>query len=420
MNGPGSHFKVPTRHKSDGVSNADFISYAAARPSGTDSRAVWAATCNTLSDLRPSIGAMNFYSKYMTDTAWSVRVAAHEIAHALWFSQESMEDNSLVKKRERSVRGTHRRMVAGKHVQEKAKAHFGCDSRGHGAGGRRLPSGKSDPSLEGTPRAGRADGTHSRCRLLHGSDDGGVRGYGILPRELEHGGADELGHRSVCDFLEKKCNTADNLAAKYPHMFCDAKDTETLRCTSDRRHVGTCTASIVEDKGSLLDKDVCPVVSLEFHEISSGTTYRTCSDENVDYLRGSLTGGGSWCLDAELLETKDGNGHKSVKGVCAQVSCEEGTDIPVTLKYFQKEGKINCPRYGEVCTIAANGSSLVIPRRWWVDRVTSKRRKQKSLRLLQGRLLRRILVHSCLLWRLVPPLKRSLPVLRLRVSLVVA
>ncbi|RNC36224.1 surface protease GP63 [Trypanosoma cruzi] len=52
--------------------------------------------------------------------------------------------------------------------------------------------------------------------------------------------------------------------------------------------------------------------------------------------------------------------------------------------------------------------------------VTSKRRKQKSLRLLQGRLLRRILVHSCLLWRLVPPLKRSLPALRLRVSLVVA
>ncbi|RNC36430.1 surface protease GP63 [Trypanosoma cruzi] len=162
-------------------------------------------------------------------------------------------------------------------------------------------------------------------------------------------------------------------------MFCDATDTEKLRCTSDRRHVGTCTASIVEDKGSLVDKDVCPVVSSYFHEISSGTTYNACSDENVDYLRGSLTGGGSWCLDAELLETKDGDGHKSVKGVCAQALCEEDTvkvkysgskdfqpctedtDIPVALKYFQKGGKIKCPTYGEVCTIAANGSSLVIP-----------------------------------------------------------
>ncbi|RNC34328.1 surface protease GP63 [Trypanosoma cruzi] len=163
-------------------------------------------------------------------------------------------------------------------------------------------------------------------------------------------------------------------------MSCDAKDTETLCCTFDRRHVGTCTASIVEEKESLADKDVCPVVSSEFHEISSGTTYRTCSDENVYYLPWSLTGGGSWCLDAELLETKDDNCHKSVKGVCAQVSCEEGTvkekylgstdvwhdcpedtDIPVTLKYFRKDGKIKCPTYGEVCTIAANGSSLVIP-----------------------------------------------------------
>ncbi|RNC52821.1 surface protease GP63 [Trypanosoma cruzi] len=33
----------------------------------------------------------------------------------------------------------------------------------------------------------------------------------------------------------------------------------------------------------------------------------------------------------------------------------------MTLKYFKKDGKIKCPTYGEVCTIAANGSSLVIP-----------------------------------------------------------
>ncbi|RNC38777.1 surface protease GP63 [Trypanosoma cruzi] len=128
VNGPCSHFTVPTRHKSDGVPDADFIIYAAAMPSGTNGRAVWAATCDTMSDFRPSIGAMNFDPNYMTEMAWSVRVAAHEIAHALGFSQESMREKSLVKKRERSMRGTHRRMVAGKHIQEKAEAHFGCDS----------------------------------------------------------------------------------------------------------------------------------------------------------------------------------------------------------------------------------------------------------------------------------------------------
>ncbi|EKG01090.1 surface protease GP63, putative [Trypanosoma cruzi] len=91
LNEPCNHFTIPTRHKSDGVPDADFIIYAAARPSGTNSRAVWAATCITWSDSRPSIGAMNFDPKYMTDTAWSVRVAAHELAHALGFSQRNME-----------------------------------------------------------------------------------------------------------------------------------------------------------------------------------------------------------------------------------------------------------------------------------------------------------------------------------------
>ncbi|EKG02348.1 surface protease GP63, putative, partial [Trypanosoma cruzi] len=38
-----------------------------------------------------------------------------------------------------------------------------------------------------------------------------------------------------------------------------------------------------------------------------------------------------------------------------------GSVITVTLENFEKDGKIKCPKYVEVCTIAANGSSLVIP-----------------------------------------------------------
>ncbi|KAF5216138.1 hypothetical protein ECC02_011128 [Trypanosoma cruzi] len=128
MGSPCDRFTVPTEHKRNGgVPNFDFIIYAAAGPSNTESMAVWAATCNKWGDLRPSIGAMNFDPKYMTDTAWSVRVAAHEIAHALGFSKDSIEGNSIETTR-KIVRGKHRRMVAGKHVQEKTKAHFGCES----------------------------------------------------------------------------------------------------------------------------------------------------------------------------------------------------------------------------------------------------------------------------------------------------
>ncbi|EKF98998.1 surface protease GP63, putative, partial [Trypanosoma cruzi] len=127
FNEPCNHFKAPTEHRRHGV-DADFVIYASAGPSGTDSKAVWAATCNTWEDLRPSIGAMNFDPKYMTDTAWSVRVAAHEIAHALGFSEKSMDEKSILKNSAKIMRGNFRRMVTGDHVQEKVKAHFGCDS----------------------------------------------------------------------------------------------------------------------------------------------------------------------------------------------------------------------------------------------------------------------------------------------------
>ncbi|ESS55817.1 putative surface protease GP63 [Trypanosoma cruzi Dm28c] len=203
------------------------------------------------------------------------------------------------------------------------------------------------------------------------------------------------GHRSGCDFLEKKCSEMTDFPAKYPHMFCDATDNETLRCTSDRRHVGTCTANIVENKGNLAEKDVCPVVSSDFHETLSGTTYNACSDVTVTSLPGSLNGGDSWCLDAEL-EKKDDNGHKSVKGVCAQVLCEEGTvkvkylgssdfqpcpedtQITVTLNGFEQDGKIKCPKYGEVCTIAANGSSIVVPRALEDDKREEQEEKREE------------------------------------------
>ncbi|PBJ77784.1 surface protease GP63 [Trypanosoma cruzi cruzi] len=373
-------FTVPIEHKKNGgVSNFDFIIYAAARPSNTESMAVWAATCNTWGDFRPSIGAINFDPRYMTDTAWSVRVAAHELAHALGFSKGSIEGKSI-ETFEKSVRGKHRKMVAGKHVQAKAQAHFGCESLDgmelEDEGGTRekaIPHWKGRHARDELMAPTVGAGYYTALTMAVFADMGYYRVNWSMAEPMS------WGHRTGCDFLADKCNTTDNLAAKYPHMFCDDSDKKTLRCTSDRRHVGTCTANIVEGKGSLVDKDVCPVVSSYFHNVP-GTTYNTCSDENVKHLPGSLTGSGSWCLDAELLDMKDGDGHKSVNGVCAQVSCEEGTvkvkhlgstdvwhdcpdgtDIQVTLDGFKQEGKIKCPKYVEVCTIAANGSSLVIP-----------------------------------------------------------
>ncbi|RNE96047.1 surface protease GP63, partial [Trypanosoma conorhini] len=93
-------------------------------------------------------------------------------------------------------------------------------------------------------------------------------------------------------------------------MFCDDEDTATLRCSSDRRHLGRCTAGIFEQRGSPRERDVCPVVSTYLHELASGTRSNACADASVKDLPGSLTGSGSWCLDAKALKVKTNAGAK--------------------------------------------------------------------------------------------------------------
>ncbi|RNE95035.1 surface protease GP63 [Trypanosoma conorhini] len=50
-------------------------------------------------------------------------------------------------------------------------------------------------------------------------------------------------------------------------------------------------------------------------------------------------------------------------GAAEYVPCPEGSVIEVTASaHFEDGAKIKCPKYEEVCAIAANGSSLVVPR----------------------------------------------------------
>ncbi|RNE96046.1 surface protease GP63 [Trypanosoma conorhini] len=188
------HFTIPTGHRNKIVADADMVLYAAAGPLSENIPA-WAATCVKWSDSRPSVGAMEFSPAYMTDTAWSVRVAAHELAHALGFSHEAMELKSMVESVS-SVRGGSRKDSGGGHCQSEGGSALQLRvSQGHGAGERRYRSASEGASLGGTQRPGRADGPHGRRRLLHGTDAGGVCGPRLLPRELEHGGADGLGQQ---------------------------------------------------------------------------------------------------------------------------------------------------------------------------------------------------------------------------------
>ncbi|RNF06897.1 surface protease GP63, partial [Trypanosoma rangeli] len=123
---PCQHFKIPAEHKTGGVTGADMVIYAAAGPFSFDIP-VWGATCATLTDLRPSIGIMDFNPVYLTDSAWSVRVAARGLAYALGFSYEAMNEKGIVRS-ESTGRGIQRKMVTGHNVKVRAAAHFNCSS----------------------------------------------------------------------------------------------------------------------------------------------------------------------------------------------------------------------------------------------------------------------------------------------------
>ncbi|EKF28918.1 surface protease GP63, putative, partial [Trypanosoma cruzi marinkellei] len=200
---PCNKFTIPTKHRSGGVPDADFIIYAAAGPSSTESRAVWAATCNTWDDLRPSIGAMNFDPKYMTDTAWSVRVAAHEIAHALGFSQTSVDEKSI-KTSESVVRGKRRRMVAGDQVKAKAQAHFGCKTLEgmeledeDGALARKVPHWKERHARDELMAPTVGAGYYTALTMAVFADMGYYRVNWSMAEPMS------WGNRSGCDFLQR-------------------------------------------------------------------------------------------------------------------------------------------------------------------------------------------------------------------------
>ncbi|EKF26205.1 surface protease GP63, putative, partial [Trypanosoma cruzi marinkellei] len=183
--------------------------------------------------------------------AWSVRVAAHEIAHAPGFSQSSVDEKSI-KTSESVVRGKRRRMVAGDQVKAKAQAHFDCNSLEgmeledeDGALTRDIPHWKERHARDELMAPTVGAGYYTALTMAVFADMGYYRVNWSMAEPMS------WGNRSGCDFLQTKCNKTEKLDTKYPHMFCDANDNETLRCTSDRRHVGRAPQASLKTRGLL-------------------------------------------------------------------------------------------------------------------------------------------------------------------------
>ncbi|ORC81751.1 surface protease GP63 [Trypanosoma theileri] len=119
---------IPKDHKTRSVSGYDMVLYVAATPT-TDGAFAWAATCAKLdSDGRPVIGIINYGPRYIVATPQRVRVAAHEIAHALGFNFELMKMDRLVGEDDRLSDKADVFVVASKNTRREVMDHYNCNS----------------------------------------------------------------------------------------------------------------------------------------------------------------------------------------------------------------------------------------------------------------------------------------------------
>ncbi|EKF26706.1 surface protease GP63, putative, partial [Trypanosoma cruzi marinkellei] len=77
------NFTIPQKHQRVGVAGTDMILYVNGFP--TSGPMAWAAPCALLKDNRPFAAAVNFAPREIEVASRSVRVAAHELGHALGF-----------------------------------------------------------------------------------------------------------------------------------------------------------------------------------------------------------------------------------------------------------------------------------------------------------------------------------------------
>ncbi|ORC82020.1 surface protease GP63, partial [Trypanosoma theileri] len=359
-------FTVPKEHRDVGV-DADFALYVIA------TKTTFGYTCAWDSTGRPIVGAVSYVREARGGLRLNVRRAAQQIAHALGFKIAEMQKKQGMLPDVELSEET-RALVKSTRTVEKAQKHYSC------------------PDLEGMELEtidGEIQPHWSRRiakdELMAPSDYNYGAGYYTaltmaLFEDLQYYKANwgmeeqmSWGNQSGCPFLEKDCRKKHN---EFYDIIIDEKFS---RCTSDRTAYGK---FLLNERLSKEYQRICNLSESYYIGRITSEDPLYCNDESkAETLPGSIKGPNSWCLDGEGLKVKEnGETIQSVNGVCAQVSCDyekrtvsvkykgnqdkwhdcpEGTSINVESSAFQSGGKIKCPKYDEVCTIALNGSSHV-------------------------------------------------------------
>ncbi|RNF00995.1 GP63 group II protein, partial [Trypanosoma cruzi] len=370
------NFTIPLRHHTVGVSGADMILYANIFP--TYGPAAWAGPCFLLDDGRPFAAAVNFDPRQVAATNGDVRVAAHELGHALGFARVQFVMLHMISE-VLNVRGRSKvSVISTPKTKGMARQYHSC------------------PTLEGIELEdeGGSDGSlsHWKKRNVRGemmTSDVEVGLYSALTLAAfedmgvyvaNYSAAEMLwwGNNSGCGLLEKKCLT-DGIT-EYLELFCNQFD-EDLKffCTYDRLSLGYCDMmrheeALPEEYRYFADPRVggddpymsrCPIVE-EYPNTG-------CTNGDPSVMPGSIVGPNSRCVKGQDLQFDD----EYIGDVCVDTRCGDGT---VSVRFLDDDawhecqagetvtpplgpwrGSIVCPQYADVCTAFPNISSHPIP-----------------------------------------------------------
>ncbi|ESL05308.1 surface protease GP63 [Trypanosoma rangeli SC58] len=355
------NFEIPSSHHTTGVFGADMFLYAAGAPIGGNTIA-WTRRCVLLNDGRPVVGAINIDPYAVTESEVSVRLMAHEIAHALGFGVRVFKARNMTQTIP-EVRGKNNVLVVSlAKTLEKTRAHFNCASapgmelEDEGGDGTARSHWKRRNAKDELMAGGIGAGYYTALTMAAFEDLGFYRAQWGMAERMPWGG------NSGCELLTQKCLT--NGVTQYPKMFCEATG-NLLECTSDRLALGKCRITNHPDRlpaqfryfrnprrgGFLGDlMDYCPFIKED--------KYTRCIDGRAEIMRGSRIGLRSRCLKSNGLRDSIG----LTGDVCAEVSCDNET---VSVRYLGDDAWHACP---EGSTITSTGpvfvaGRIVCPRR---------------------------------------------------------
>lgn len=366
-------FIVPESHKTDGVMGYDFLLYVGA--SRVEGASAWAGTCSRGEFGRPLIGMTCIDPGSVSESDYIVRLVAHEIGHALGFSQSVFLPDKMTETMSwRGKPAAH--SIVTRNVLNAGREFFGWNEL---------------PGVELEDQTGSAT-SHWKQRNLRDDMMAGVLGAGKYSA-LTLAAFEDMGYYKA-DFskaepmvwgykmgeamLTEKCIV--NGEAQNP-FFCS--NTSRRYCSYNLLEFATCGVSTWSSDlpshfqyftdprigGGSAMMDYCPSVS--------SSSSLSCLKGNLNSMPGSVLGENSRCFNSVTpIATVDGD---AADAICAEVSCDykkklysvkpkgakkftqcptwKSIELATSTETF-KSGSVQCLPFEMVCTNHALSSFL--------------------------------------------------------------